>query len=93
MPGMAVNVHVPRRGAGPTMWIPQTAFPVGADVRKGATSTVFVVAGDKCLARAVWVNSVTGDQVEITSGLAMGDRVILSPPAELKAGDAVAIKN
>lgn len=93
MPGMAVNVHVRRREAGPTVWIPQTAFPAGADVRKGAASTVFVAAGDKCLARAVWVNSVTGDQVEIISGLAMGDRVILSPPTELKAGDLVVVKN
>jgi membrane fusion protein, multidrug efflux system len=93
MPGMAVNVHVRRRGVGPTVWIPQTAFPAGADVRKGAASTVFVAAGDKCLARAVWVNSVTGDQVEIISGLAMGDRVILSPPKELKAGDLVVVKN
>lgn len=93
MPGMAVNVHVPRRGVAPTVWIPQTAFPAGADVRKGAASAVFVAAGDKCLARAVWVNSVTGDQVEITSGLAVGDRVILSPPKELKAGDLVVVKN
>lgn len=93
MPGMAVNVHVPRRGAGPTVWIPQTAFPAGAEVRKGAASTVFVAAGDKCLARAVWVNSVTGNQVEIISGLAIGDRVILSPPTQLKAGDLVAVKN
>lgn len=93
IPGMAVNVHVPRRDAGPTMWIPQAAFPAGADVRKGTASTVFVAAGDKCLARAVWVNSVTNDQVEIISGLAMGDRVILSPPPELKAGDLVAVKN
>lgn len=93
MPGMAVNVHVPRRGASPTLWIPQTAFPAGAGVHKGATSTVFVAIGDKCAARAVWVNSATADQVEIISGLAMGDRVILSPPAELKAGDLVAVKN
>ena len=93
MPGMAVNVHVPRRGAGLTLWIPQAAFPIGADVRKGAASTVFVAAGNKCAARAVWLNSVAGDQVEIVSGLAMGDRVILSPPAELKAGDLVEIKN
>ncbi|MGQ0761332.1 MAG: efflux RND transporter periplasmic adaptor subunit [Acidobacteriota bacterium] len=92
MPGMAVNVHVPRRDAGPSMWIPQAAFPAGADVRKGTTSTVFVAAGDKCVARTVWVNSVIGDQVEIVSGLAMGDRVIISPPAELKDGDLVAVK-
>jgi RND family efflux transporter MFP subunit len=93
MPGMAVNVHVPRRGVGTTAWIPQTAFPSGADVRKGVASTVFVAAGSKCAARAVWVNSIVGDQVEIVSGLAMGDQVILSPPTDLKAGDLVAIKN
>jgi membrane fusion protein (multidrug efflux system) len=93
MPGMAVNVHVPRRGGGPTVWIPQSAFPVGADVRKGAASTVFVAAGGKCVPRAVWVNSVEGDQVEIISGLAIGDQVILLPPADLKSGDLVAIKN
>jgi RND family efflux transporter MFP subunit len=93
MPGMAVNVHVRRREAGPAVWIPQTAFPAGADVRKGTASTVFVAAGDKCLARVVWINSVTGNQVEIISGLAIGDRVILSPPAELKAGDLVVVKN
>lgn len=93
MPGMAVNVHVPRRGASPTLWIPQTAFPAGAEVHKGATSTVFVAIGDKCAARNVWVNSAAADQVEIISGLAMGDRVIVSPPTELKAGDLVAVKN
>ncbi|CAN5653635.1 efflux RND transporter periplasmic adaptor subunit [soil metagenome] len=93
MPGMAVNVHVPRRGATPTLWIPQTAFPAGVEVQKGTTSTVFVAVGDKCVARAVWVNSAAADQVEIISGLAMGDRVILSPPAALKAGDLVAVKN
>ncbi len=93
MPGMAVNVHVPRRGASPTLWIPQTAFPAGAEVHKGATSTVFVAIGDKCAARNVWINSAAADQVEIISGLAMGDRVIVSPPTELKAGDLVAVKN
>jgi RND family efflux transporter MFP subunit len=93
MPGMAVNVHVPRQGTGPTIWIPQTAFPTGAEVKKGATSTVFVASGSKCAARSVWVNSINGNEVEIISGLAMGDRVIVSPPSELKAGDLVAIKN
>jgi len=93
MPGMAVNVHVPRRGASPTLWIPQAAFPAGTEVQKGAASTVFVAIGDKCVARAVWVNSTTADQVEIISGLALGDRVILSPPAGLKAGDLVTVKN
>lgn len=93
MPGLAVNVHVPRRYAGPLLWIPQTAFPAGTEVRKGAASTVFVADGDKCAARAVWVSSILGDHVEIMSGLALGDRVILSPPMGLQAGDSVEVKN
>jgi hypothetical protein len=93
MPGMAVNVHVQRRGTSPTVWIPQAAFPAGAQVQKGTASTVFVAVNDKCIARSVWVNSVAADQVEIISGLAVGDRVILSPPGDLKAGDLLAVKN
>ena len=93
MPGMAVNVHVPRRGTGPTLWIPRAAFPAGAEVQEGSASTVFVAVNDTCAVRSVWVNSTAADQVEIVSGLAIGDRVILSPPADLKAGDLVAVKN
>ncbi len=92
MPGMAVNVRVPRRGTGPTVWIPLNTFPAGAEVRKGVAATVFVAATGKCVARAVWVNAINGDQVEIVSGLAIGDLVIISPPAELKAGDSVSVK-
>ncbi len=93
MPGMAVNVRVPRRSVGPSVWIPQSSFPAGAEVQKGSASTVFVATNDKCAARSVWVNSISGDQVEILSGLALGDRVIISPPRDLRAGDPVAIKN
>ncbi len=93
VPGVAVNVHIPRRSTGPGVWIPQTAFPAGVDLRKGSASTIFVAAGDKCAARAVWVNSISGDQVELISGLALGDRVILSPSPELKPGDSVLVKN
>lgn len=93
MPGMAVNVHLPRRGTSPTLWIPRAAFPAGADLRTGVASTAFVVAGDRSAARAVWVGAIQGDLVEIISGLSQGDRVILSPPIDLKAGDVVEIKN
>jgi RND family efflux transporter MFP subunit len=93
MPGMAVNVRFPRTGVGSTLWIPRSAFPPGADLRNGATSTVFVVDGERSAARAVWLNAVDGDLVEIISGLSQGERVILSPPVELKAGDVVEIKN
>jgi RND family efflux transporter MFP subunit len=93
MPGLAVNVRVPRSVSGPNLLIPKSAFPQDSELRRGTASTLFVLEGDKCVARSVWVNSLDGDQVEIVSGLKVGDRVVLSPPAELKAGDLVAVKN
>jgi HlyD family secretion protein len=93
MPGLAVNVRVPRTASGPDVLIPQSAFPPNSDLRRGTAATLFVVDGDRCAVRSVWVNSLNGDQVEIVSGLNAGDRVILSPPAQLKAGDLVAPRN
>jgi len=51
-----------------------------------------VLNGRQCELRAVRITSVDRDQVEIGSGLKIGDRVILAPPAELKSGDVVETK-
>jgi RND family efflux transporter MFP subunit len=91
-PGLSVNVHVPRAAGGDSLWLPRTVFLPGSDPRPGASCTLFVVAGDRCEARDVWINSVSGEQVEINSGLAAGERVILAPPAGLKAGDLVQVE-
>jgi RND family efflux transporter MFP subunit len=92
MPGLAVNVHIPRAAGGVSFWIPRAAFPAGADPRSGAQSTLLVVDGDKCSMRIVGVNAIEGDQLEVITGLAPGDRVILAPPADLKQGDKVEVK-
>ena len=92
IPGAAVNVHVLRPNAGSTFWIPRSAFLAAADLRRDAAGTIFVLEENKCVARTVWVNAVEGSQVEISSGLTAGDRLILMPPAEPKAGDAVMAK-
>lgn len=92
MPGLAVNVHVPSSAAGTSFWITRRAFPPETDLRAGASSTLFVAEGTRCASRTVVVNTVSGDQVEILSGLTAGDRVILSPPAGLKAGDAIEVQ-
>ncbi len=89
IPGMAVNVHLPRATSGNTFRISRNSFPATADLRNGAAATLFVVDADKCAARTVWITSVEGGNVVIGSGLSAGDRIILSPPADLKAGDAV----
>jgi RND family efflux transporter MFP subunit len=93
MPGLAVNVRVPRSVTGPNFLLPQSVFPVTSELRRGTAATVFVVDGDKCAVRSVWINGLEGDQVEIASGLSTGDRIILSPPTQLRAGDLVAAKN
>lgn len=90
MPGTAVNVRL-RRANGASVWVPRTAFPMNAELRGGATVTLLVVEGDRCADRVVGLNTIDGDQVEITSGLTAGDRVILAPPVELRVGDAVEV--
>lgn len=90
IPGTAVNVRVPRPGARQTFWVPRAAFPAGAlEQAAGATATLLVVEGERCAARAVTLGASDGEQIEITAGLAAGERVILAPPANLKTGDVV----
>lgn len=89
LPGTAVNVHVPRASSGEMFRVPREAFPTSADVRAGAAATLFVLEGDKCAARTVWVTSIDAEGILLGSGLKSGDRVIVSPPADLKAGDRV----
>ena len=93
VPGMAVNVKVPGTRGSVAYRIPRSAFPSSSDLRHGLATTVFVVEEGRCAIRSVWIDEVQGDQVEIGSGLKDGDRVILSPPAQLKAGEAVNLKS
>lgn len=88
-PGLAVNVHVPRAGGAALIWVPRAAFPAGGEARPGASATLYVLEGDRCVERQVWINSEAGDQVEISTGLAPGELVILAPPNGLKPGDPV----
>lgn len=89
LPGLAINVHVARSEAAATVSIPLSAFPTVAELRGGMASTLFVLDGQQCVLRTVWIKAVAGEQVEISSGLSAGERVILAPSAELKAGDYV----
>ncbi|HEX8098499.1 MAG TPA: efflux RND transporter periplasmic adaptor subunit, partial [Pyrinomonadaceae bacterium] len=87
-PGLTFNVHVPRPAA-LSVWLPRAALPAGQDPRPNAPATIFILNGDHCELRDIWVNALAGDQLEITSGLTPGERVILAPPPDLKPGDPV----
>lgn len=91
MPGLAVNVHLPRPANSMAFWVPRAAFPLGAALASGASVTLFTVEGERVSARTVIIGAIEGDQVEIVSGLAASERVILTPPAEMKDGDTVEV--
>lgn len=92
IPGMAITVRLPRAKAAATLSVPRVAFPAAAELHLDTPHALFILDGNRAKSRVVWVNAVEGDQVEINSGLAAGDRVILAPPVELKAGDLVQVR-
>ena len=66
--------------------------PKAAVKTDNGSTVVFLVKGDVVERRAVRVGGADGDRVEVIAGLAPGDRVVISPPAELKDGAKVVVK-
>lgn len=71
---------------------PAVAVPKRAIVERSGKSTVWVVTGGVATARDVTLGPARLDQVEIASGLAPGEAVILSPPAGVVDGGRVRVK-
>ena len=68
---------------------PATLVPKGAIKTDGKQSFVFVVVNDRVDRRAITTGGTDGDRVEVLAGLDAGDRVVVSPPAELSPGALV----
>ena len=58
----------------------------------GGQKIVFLVQGDHVERHAVKVGATNGAQTQILAGLTPGDTVVVAGPADLKDGEAVAIK-
>jgi len=73
--------------ARPRLLVPRTAVRAadGAEV-------VFVVRDGRVERRAVRAGAVTGDQVEVLSGLNAGDRIVVDGPPALADGDRVVVR-
>lgn len=63
--------------------------PAGALFRRGDAWSVFLVEGGRAVCRDVEAGQRNESEVEIKSGLAEGDRVVLHPPSELEDGARV----
>jgi len=67
-----------------------TLVPKGAIKTEGNQSYVFVVVNNnRADRRAITTGGTDGDRIEVVAGLTAGERVIVSPPAELSAGALV----
>jgi HlyD family secretion protein len=68
---------------------PATLAPKSAIKTDGKQSYVFVVVNNRVDRRAITTGGTDGDRVEVVAGLNAGERVVVSPPAELSAGALV----
>lgn len=90
-PGMYARARIPR-GERSTLWVPTSAI-----VERGQLEGVFVVdaePGDEApRARLRWVTlgERRDDRREVLSGLADGERYVVSPPFELRDGSPVEV--
>ncbi|MBP7778000.1 MAG: efflux RND transporter periplasmic adaptor subunit [Acidobacteria bacterium] len=94
LPDMGVKVTFLREAAAdaapaarPTALVPKSAVKEDGDTRY-----VFVVKQDTVERRAVQTGGTDGDRLEVTAGLSSGERVVVSPPAELAEGAHIVIK-
>ena len=81
----AVNDLAADRAPAPAM----TLVPKAAVKTAGDATFVYVVKGNLVERRAVRIGGADGDRVEVVAGLASGDRVVISPPAELHDGSRI----
>ncbi|MBE3071759.1 MAG: efflux RND transporter periplasmic adaptor subunit [Acidobacteria bacterium] len=92
LPNMGVKVaflgeQQPAMAAKPRLAVPRRSLR--AD---GNTQVVFVVNMDHVERRAVRAGAVQGDMVDLLSGVAAGERVVVEGPSTLKDGDKVIVK-
>jgi RND family efflux transporter MFP subunit len=79
------------RAAAPAAGQAATLVPKAAIKTEGDATVVYVIKGEVAERRAVRVGGADGDRVEVVAGLQVGDRVVLSPPADLHAGSKVTV--
>jgi HlyD family secretion protein len=94
LPDMGVKVTFLRdRAASDTPAVqPATLAPKAAIRVENGSAFAFVLHGDTVERRAVRIAGTDGDRVEIGAGLKPGERIVLAPPADLKDGSHVRIK-
>jgi len=63
--------------------------PTSAITRLGALDRVFVADAKRARLRLVTLGETRGEWIEVLSGLSEGERVVSSPPADLRDGEVI----
>jgi len=92
LPEMSAKVAFLKRALTPEEKTPKLAVDPSAVVERKGKSAVFRIKDGAAVLTPVTVGPPVGDLKEIVSGLSPGDVVALRPPASLKDGEAVAVK-
>jgi HlyD family secretion protein len=94
LPDMGVKVTFLREADTAAAPVAQavTLVPQGAVKTDSGSTFVFVVQNNTVERRAVKIGGTDGDRVEVLAGLRGGDRVVMSPPADLVAGKEIIVK-
>jgi len=92
LPEMSAKVAFLSKPLDPSARQPRLIIPKGALVIRDSRSYCFRVVGNRVKLVPISPGLTMNDLVEITSGLKEGDRVVLKPPAALKDGSRVKVK-
>ncbi len=94
LPDMGVKVAflTERRPVETTAPRARLLVPKTAMRSEDGRQVVFVLRDDRVERRAVTAGADDGDQIEVVSGLTVGEKVVVDGPATMKDGDKVTVK-
>ncbi len=92
LPEMSAKVAFLSRPLEPAESRPRLSVPKGALVTRDDRTFAFLISGPRVKLVPVTLGAATENLMEITGGLKEGDKVVLNPPASLKDGSRVKVK-
>ena len=91
LPEMSAKVAFLSRSVNPDEQKPRTALSPKAIRRHGEKSIVFVVDENRVKEKLIKTGAQLGDLIEVVDGVRAGEKVVLSPPRELRNGSRIKI--
>ena len=91
LPEMSAKVAFLSRPLAASETAPRVAVPASAVISRDSADAVFVMKDGKAVLTPVTLGEPLGDMRAVAAGLEVGQKVIVSPPAKLQNGDAVAL--